>query len=59
VGYVLLVGLPCLSSVGEEAPNFLEVPGSGDTQMGSHPLRGEREEGWGRTVGGDYREVGQ
>jgi hypothetical protein len=45
MGYVFLAGLPCLASVGKEAPSSQrpEVPGWGGTQRGLHSLRGEGE----------------
>ena len=46
VGYVLLAGLPCLASVGEEAPSLTETWSAwveGDTQREPYPLRGEGE----------------
>jgi hypothetical protein len=50
VGYILLAGLPCLTSVGEE-PLRLEVPRSVDTRDGTQPT--QRRRGWN---GGDWEE---
>jgi hypothetical protein len=51
MGYVLLSGLPCLASEGEEAAR-LEVAEWEDTQGRCHQLRGKREWEGGRIVGG-------
>ena len=50
MGYVLLAGLSCLASVGEEAPSFTDliVSGLGGYLGGPYPLRGEREGGMGK-----------
>lgn len=53
--YVLLTGLPCLVSVGEDVPALqnLDVPGRGDmgwVWMKLHALRGEGKEPGGETV---------
>ena len=45
VGYVLLAGLPCLASVGEDVPSLKDLMCQGvRIPRGSHPLRGEGEE---------------
>jgi hypothetical protein len=48
MGYVLLVGLPCLDSVAEEALQRLEVPRLGGFPGGPYLVRGE---GWGNGEG--------
>jgi hypothetical protein len=52
IGYVLLAGLPCLASVGEDVPSLTDLMcREGDTGRGSHLLRGEREGEQGRGEG--------
>ena len=53
MGYVLLARLPCLVSVGKEAPSLSDTLSA---RVGAYPrvphlVRGEEEEGWGRIVG--------
>lgn len=63
VGYVLLAGVPCLSSGGEEAPSLIETLSTrvGDTQgapiLSQEKGReyGRRIVGWGGQKGGQER----
>jgi hypothetical protein len=50
VGYVLLAGLACLASVGEDAPALQRRDVSGYAG-GPHLLRGEGESGWREGLG--------
>ena len=53
VGYILLAGLPCLASVGEETPSIanLKFQGKRDTQ-GGPPAEFDGNKYWGSIVGG-------
>ena len=54
VGYILLVGLPCLASVGEKVPSFTEILSArvgGIMKERPHLLRGEGKEEWGKDCG--------
>jgi len=62
VGYVLLSGLPCLTSVEERkhlALRRLDVPGWGNTQGGPTCSKEEGKGRWGRNCGKGWLERGQ
>lgn len=58
MGSILLGGLPCLASVGEEVTNLAEtwsaMVGRGYIG-GPHQLTGEGDGEWGRILGGGYQ----
>jgi hypothetical protein len=54
MGYVLLAGLPCLASVGEDVPSLADLMcqgGGGDTQGRPYLLRGKGEGNGGKECG--------
>lgn len=50
MGYVILSGLPCLASIGEEVSSLadLKCQGGGKYPGEPHPLQGEGEGSWGK-----------
>jgi hypothetical protein len=61
VGCVLLAGLPCLASMGEEVPSLTETGSArmGGYLGGSHSLRRERHGEWGKDFGREWWEGGR
>jgi hypothetical protein len=57
-GYILLAGLPCLPSAGEDAPIIRDLKYQGGENEGRHPLRGGGEGDGVRIVGGGDQEQG-